>query len=299
MKYVRMGGNLRGPTALLCGAALLTGCMSWKTAYPTIDEPDPSAAGNLPARLAEADRLAGTAGDRRSLQNAIAAYERVLEVDGANFEALSELGHLYVLLGAAYGEGEKGRFFKQAADYNARAMYTNAGFRKLVDGGATLAEASRALGKREMDAMGFWCQALFYYYKERLGALGRILNFKWILAAQTVLARMEEVDPDWQHGGLTFSKGIIYIALPKAAGGDKAKAKECVDGAVAKHPDVIRNRWGRAKYYYTVMGQKEAFRKDLEWVLKQDPHGWGPYAWNLYFQDDARRMLAGIDRSFR
>lgn len=292
---------LRGSTALLCGAAFLAGCMSWKTSYPAIHEPDPTAAGGLPARLAEADRLAGAAGDRESLQAAVAAYEEVLEVDGANFHALSELGHLYVLLGAAYGKdsGEKGRFYRQASDYNARAMYTNPEFRKLVDGGATLAEASRVLDEREMDAMGFWCQALFYYYKERLGALGRILNFKWILAAQTVLARMAEVDPDWQRGGLTFSNGIIYIALPKAAGGDKAKAKECVDGAVAKHPDVIRNRWGRAKYYYTVMGNKEAFRKDLEWVLKQDPRGWGPYAWNVYFQDDAKRMLDGIDRSFR
>lgn len=292
---------LRGLTALLCGTALAAGCMSWKTAYPPVAVPDPGAAANLPARLAEADRLAGAAGDRKSLQDAIAAYEEVLEVDGANFDALSELGHLYVLLGAAYGRdsGEKGRCFKQAADYNARAMYTNPEFRRLVDGGATLAEASRVLGKREMDAMGFWCQALFYYYKERLGSLGRILNFKWILAAQTVLARMEEVDPDWQRGGLTFSKGIIYIALPKAAGGDKAKAKECVDGAVAEHPDVIRNRWGRAKYYYTVMGEKEAFRKDLEWVLEQDPRGWGPYAWNVYFRDDAKRMLEGIDGSFR
>ncbi|MHC4970961.1 MAG: tetratricopeptide repeat protein [Planctomycetota bacterium] len=292
---------LRGPTLFLCGAVLVAGCMSWKTAYPTVEEPDPGAAADLPARLAEAARLAGAAGDRKSLQSALAAYEKILEVDGANFKALCELGHLYVLLGAAYGagSGEKGRSYKQAADYNARAMYTNAEFKKLVDEGATLAEASRVLGRREMDAMGFWCQALFYYYKERLGALGRILNFKWILAAQTVLARMEEVDPDWQRGGLTFSNGIIYIALPKVAGGDKVKAKECVDGAVAKHPDVIRNRWGRAKYYYTVMGEKEAFRKDLEWVLKQDPRGWGPYAWNVYFKDDAKRMLEGIDRSFR
>jgi tetratricopeptide (TPR) repeat protein len=291
---------LHGPTAFLLGAALLGGCMSWKTAYPAVAEPDPKAAAEVPALLTEADRLAGAAADRRGLESAIGAYEKVLETDGADFRALSELGHLYVLLAAAYGKDsrEKGRFYKQAADYNARAMYTNPEFRELVDGGATLAEASRALGEREMDAMGFWCQALFYYYKERLGALGRILNFKWILSAQTVLARMEEVDPDWQRGGLTFSNGIIYIALPKAAGGDKAKAKECVDGAVAKHPDVIRNRWGRAKYYYSVVGDKEAFRKDLEWVLAQDPRGWGPYAWNVYFQDDAKRMLAGIDRSF-
>ena len=44
-------------------------------------------------------------------------------------------------------------------------------------------------------------------------------------------------------------------------------------------------------------GDREGFRRDLEWVAAQDPAALqGPYAWNVYFQRDARQMLADMDR---
>ena len=39
---------------------------------------------------------------------------------------------------------------------------------------ATIAAIAPVHGAREMDAMGFWCQSLFYYYKECLGPLGKV-----------------------------------------------------------------------------------------------------------------------------
>lgn len=277
----------------IVGAALLTGCVSWQSAYPTTT-PTHAVDAGLAAKLDEAERLANDAGDRARLVEAISAYETVLAEDPANFRALSQLGQLTILLGAAYTEdkAEKGRLYQRAGDYNVAALYTNPEFRQLVDAGATLAEATRVLGAREMDPMGFWCQSVFYFFKERLGTFERIANFRWIQEAQQVLARMEEIDPDWRRGGIPFSLAVVNIALPASAGGDNAKAKEFIDTAVASHPGMIRNRWGRAKYYYSVMGNAAAFREDLNWVLRQDPRQGGPYAWNVYFQADARRLLA-------
>jgi hypothetical protein len=191
--------RLAGQAALLVGAALLTGCVSWETTYPTAT---PTLTGDTgpEAALDEAERLANDAGNRALLEEAISAYEAIVEKRPANFRALSQLGQLTILLGAAYTEdaAEKGRLYKLAGDYNAAALYTNPEFRRLVDGGATLADATRVLGEREMNPMGFWCQSVFYFFKERLGTLGRIRNFAWIQEAQRVLTRMEEIDPDWR-----------------------------------------------------------------------------------------------------
>ena len=39
-------------------------------------------------------------------------------------------------------------------------------------------------------------------------------------------------------------------------------------------------------------------KEDLEWVVAQDPHMAGnTYPWNVYFQSDARKMLAKIENT--
>jgi hypothetical protein len=282
----------RATLTLLLGTALVTGCASWETSYPAVTV-IATADLDLEAALDEAQHLADGAGNRAQLEAAISAFEAIIEKSPANFRALSQLGQLTVLLGAAYTDGrvEKGRLYKRAGDYNAAALYTNPEFRRLVDGGATMAEATLVLGNREMDPMGFWCQSVFYFFKERLGTVGRIRNFAWIKEAQQVLTRMEEIDPGWHRGGIPFSFALVHIALPPSAGGDKAKAKVLIDSAVEGYPDMIRNRWGRGKYYHPVLGTDEALEQDLLWVLQQDPRQGGPYAWNVYFQSDARRLL--------
>ena len=51
-------------------------------------------------------------------------------------------------------------------------------------------------------------------------------------------------------------------------------------------------RFFRAKFLHAKTGDREAFRKDLEWVLAQDPHkALSPYPWNVYFQREAKKML--------
>lgn len=281
----------------LLGVALLTGCLSWESSFPELPAQPAGSATGTAAALAEADRLAARAGDRPALEGAIAAYAAVLEQDPASFPALTRLGQLTVLLGAAYGKdsAEKAALYQQAGNYSAAALYTNPAFRRRIEAGATLADASGVLGERELDPMGFWCQAVFYFFKEGLGPVGQVRNFRWIQEAQAVLARMEEIDPDWKRGGIPFSQAIVYLALPEAAGGDDALAQELIDRAVERHPGMIRNRWGRAKYFHTASGDADALREDLRWVLAQDPQRGGPYPWNVYFQADARRTLARLE----
>ena len=63
--------------------------------------------------------------------------------------------------------------------------------------------------------------------------------------------------------------------------------------AIEAGPDYLVNRWGRAKYLYDLIGDTEGFYSDLKWVISQDPQQAGnPYPWNVYFQEDAKKLLA-------
>lgn len=93
---------------------------------------------------------------------------------------------------------------------------------------------------------------------------------------------------------------IVYIALPPGRGGDLAKSQEYFQRAIQAGLDPMLVRWGRAKYLATRNQDRDAFREDLQWVLAQDPrHGrTRPYSWNVYFQREARSLLASIDTLF-
>ena len=105
--------------------------------------------------------------------------------------------------------------------------------------------------------------------------------------------------PNWEGGGNFLYKAIYCIAAPRRYGGSKEKAAIEFEKAIKIGPNFIVNRWGRAKYLSSITNNKELYVSDLNWVLAQDPSACGnPHAWNIYFQDQARLMLAETDRIF-
>jgi hypothetical protein len=82
-------------------------------------------------------------------------------------------------------------------------------------------------------------------------------------------------------------------------GGDLEKAEELFDKAVEAGPNWLYIKFARAKYLHTKRQDKEAFTKDLEWVIAQDPHeADSPYPANIWMQAQAREMLEDIDHYF-
>jgi hypothetical protein len=244
---------------------------------------------------------ANQADDEEALRKAIVEYEAVIQVHPSNFEALESLGHLHLLLGDGYctDRSEKRFHFRMSLRCNELAMYTNEGFRSLIDHGEPVWRATEALSDREMKPMFFWVTAVFYYYKECLGGSGQMLNFRWIRRARTVLEGLSKRDPDWGGGALHFTWALYYLAIPESVGGDRERSRELLALAVERGPSRLLNRWGRAKYFHVKMQNRDEFRADLEWVLAKDVHRMeGDYAWNAYFQKDAREMLENIDRFF-
>ncbi|NJL27680.1 MAG: hypothetical protein HC897_07155, partial [Thermoanaerobaculia bacterium] len=212
------------------------------------------------------------------------------------FERLAEA---HVLYGAAYAPGkrEQGSYYRKGIQYAERGMALDEDFRNSVEGGASLAAGARRLGREELRPMLFWVTGVSYYFKECLSGFGRLWHFRWMLRTEEVMARMLEIDAEAERGAVLFSQAIYWIAAPPGAGRDLKRAAEFLDRAIALAPTSLLPRWGRAKYYHVKTGDREGFRRDLEWVLAQDPKtAASPYRWNVYFQSDARRMLESMAR---
>jgi tetratricopeptide (TPR) repeat protein len=291
MKIYRLAGCLL--------VVVLAACTTWRWSWQPVEPTRPST--EVEDLLLKAESAVDRADTKDDLLEAIEVYETVLEADPENYKALTLAGNLYLLLGDAYtrSKSDKRRYFRRAIALNEEAMRTNAEFRRLMEGGEEVWEACRVLTDRELDAMGFWTTGIFYLFKEGQGPLGQLFNFKWMGRALRMLERMDELDPEWGGGGVSFSLGLYYLGLPERVGGDREKSARYFAKAIETAPDWIINRWGRARYFHIKMGNREAFEEDMRWVLEQDPRTGGSiYPWNVYFQNDAREKLARVEDFF-
>jgi hypothetical protein len=83
-------------------------------------------------------------------------------------------------------------------------------------------------------------------------------------------------------------------AVQSAAAHDTSPQVRLVAG-----PNWIYIKFNRATTLYTKTRDKEAFRKDLEWLIAQDPRkANSPYPANVWFQAKAKEMLANTDEYF-
>ncbi len=273
--------------------------MSWRPQWP--ETPPAAAATDSTALLAEADRLGLAADSRNSINEAIAAYRAVLAVDPYSYSACVSLAQLHLLLGDGYTSSvpEKSRCFRKAMLYAEQGLYTNPSFRQGIQQGEPIWEASRRLGTKEMEAMLFWVNSIFYSYKEGQSFIGQVVNYRWIQHAKQVMDHMTSLDPDWGGGILHFTWGLYYLSIPEMVGGDRGKSAEYLNKAIQVGPNHLIHRWGRAKYYCVKMNAPQEFQKDLEWVLAQDIRkSPGNSAWNNFFMQDARRLLESKKQLF-
>jgi tetratricopeptide (TPR) repeat protein len=244
--------------------------------------------------LLEAEKIEATAGTREDVEKLIEAYKQIEKSDPLDYRALWKIGNYHMLMGAAYAEKRKTKkyHYKEAVKYCEKAMCTNPAFKEVTENGAKVTESLDMLTIDELDAMGYWYTARFYYFSEVLRGMGRLINTRIVIQNNSMIERIDELDSTWAGGGNYFARGLYYIAIPERFGGSKERSAREFATAIEIGPDYIVNRWGRAKYLYDLIGDVEGFISDTDWVLSQDPHSAGnPYPWNIYFQEDTREML--------
>jgi tetratricopeptide (TPR) repeat protein len=288
------------PILIVALILITSSCASFKPGWKNTDISMKS--GDATLLFKKALELENTASTGEQLQELIKALKLAVDADPNNYEALWRIGNYNILMGAAYSEKIKDKkyHYKEAIQYCEKAMYLNPSFKQQVENNVNIWDAVNQLDKHYIDAMGYWYTARFYYFKECLSKFGRLFNTKIVIKNDLVIARIDSLNPDWAGGGNYFSRAIYLIAVPEKFGGSKTKAAEEFEKAIKAGPGYLVNRWGRAKYLYSLMGNKEGYVDDLYWVLDQNPHISGnTYPWNVYFQNQARLMLSEVDKVFK
>lgn len=273
--------------------------MTWHPQWPDL-QTDRST-NNVPSLMRLAEQADQDATSAEGVESAIIAYQNILSLHPLTFEANLALSHLHLLFGDAYVEkrSQKRTHFIKAMRYAEAAMFAHPAFQNSIRDGNPTWVACKTLGEKEMDAMFFWVNAVFYMFKETQGAPGQMLNYRWITRARQVMEHMTAIRPDGTDPLLNFVWGAYYLSIPVSVGGDREKAAEYFDAAVVHAPDRLLPRWGRARYYHTKMKNPDAFQEDLRWVLDHGAEETADHpAWRAFFIQDAKRLLNQRDLTF-
>lgn len=266
--------------------------LQWERGW---ERSDPALATAVAIDPEEAAQLSRIIDSRQTAREAIIAWEQVAAADPKRPEPWIELAKLYLLEGAAYRtrRGERLACYRSALSASEKAMACDPEFSAQVHAGAEPWEAARVLSQDQMGAMNFWVTGIFYVFRDCLGTWGRIRHARLMTGARSMLDRMDSVDPEWEGRASTFSRGIYYLAKPRFQGGDREKARECFQRAIDAAPARTLARWGRGKYFYPAMGEKDAARADLTAVATSNLDQLaGDPAWNRYIKNDAAALLA-------
>lgn len=253
--------------------------------------------GDVEALLKKAEDQIMQGDDKGKVLELIATYERVLQIEPDNYEALWSLGRYRGLVGMAYSDTveEKRGNYSKAVEYCLRGLRTNPDFKKLMDSGQTVAQACRATSRREIAALFYWNTCKAAIWKECSTPLQQLAGVKLLPASRKIMTRMMEIDPEWAGGHPYHAWAVFYTILPRVLGGNMKKAAQYYEKAIEAGPHWLYIRHGRAEYYHAKRRDWDAYIEDLEWVIAQDPKtADSPYPANVYYQKTAKEMVANV-----
>jgi len=279
----------------------ISGAMNWKPGWLQFEEP--SAKGNISQLLEKANQMVQSADTKEKILELVNAYEQVLKIDPKNQEALYGAGLYNALIGFGYCDQkeEKAIYFSSAIRRFEQRMYLHSRFADLVDNHEKVWEACRVLSNNELNSLFFYYLALGSLFKESLNAFGKICNLHWGSRFKKILKNMMEIDPTWGGGTPYYAWAVYYATAPRIAGFDLKKSEDYFAKAIEIGPEMLNFRRTRAFLLHTKNKNREAFKKDIEWVLVQSPHKvrhYLTYPWHIFIQRDVQQMLDHIDDYF-
>jgi len=239
--------------------------------------------------------------NREELTASISMDLASVDPDKASPNTIASISNRLILLSTAYTDrkSEKRRLLLQAMAVCERAMEKDPEFRSRIESGTPVWEACVVLDETSMEPMFFWATAVLYLFKEGFTFPTQMLHAKWLNRASAILDHMQTIDPYWHGGSILFSQAIVKYAVPEAIGGNKAQAWSLINQAVDVGGDWMLSLWGRAVYFHTTAGNREAYVSDLRKIMELDPDAGGEHIfWRYYFYENARRRLETVDDEF-
>lgn len=249
--------------------------------------------------LNKTEKQISKANNKEKVEQLTKTYEAVLDIDVHNYKALWSLGSYYLLLGMSYSNNldDKETYYIKTAKICERAMETNSEFRTLSVKGEKVWKSCRVLTINEMEALYYWFAAIFNYWDECLSGIAKIMNFNWPKRFKKILTKMMEIDPHWYGGRPFLGWAQFYSNMPNYFGGDPDKSDEYLNKALESGGNCLYKRIFNAKYNQKQIKNIETYKKDLKWIISQNPHNSkSTYPWSIYYQKIAKELLADINK---
>ena len=278
-----------------------TETMNWIPGWHNIEEP--SMQGDISELLEEAKQLIKSADTKQKVLDLIRIYKWALKIEPGNREALRGASWYSFLIALGYSNEKEGKckYFKQSIGYCEQLMYLNQNFKKLVDGGDRTWEACRALSKNDIDALFLFWVASSCLWADCQNGFEKMIQLKWTARGKKELRTLMEIDPTWGGGTPYYAWAVYFTGAPRIAGGDMKKAEVFYEKAIQLGPDMLNYRRTRAMLFHTKRKDKEAFKKDLNWVISQDPtkdRHYFTYPFSVFLQREAREALDNMGSYF-
>lgn len=250
--------------SLVLLAFSLTGCATERLAGWERD--DVAAEGDAAEMLQQAQSYWGQRHDAAHLEQAIRAYEKVIQMEPQNLNIFITLARAHYFWADAFLSDDVER---QTAVYDAglayaeKAMALDPEFKRLVESGEQVEDAVSVLSEEYVGAI-YWASASLGKWALNEGLPTMLANKE---RGRKMMERCLELDDTYFYGGPHRWFGSYYAKLPSIAGRDLEKSGEHFAKALEIEANYFGTRVLRAEYYATNMQEKEFYRNDLEFVL--------------------------------
>ena len=252
--------------------------------------------------MAEAQAHFDKRDDKAELQQAIATWEKVVEKDPRNAEALTWLSRANYFLAdgflAVEGAPQEQEFevYKKGVDYGERALLVlDPGFEEKMRAEAKFEDAIATIGEPAVPA-AYWYAVNLGRFASKQG-LSQRLFYKDKLAA--TMKRILELRRDFFHGAADRYFGAFYALLPSIAGKDLDKSAMHFSKSLELAPYYLGTKVVKAQFLAVEQDDEDMYKSLLDEVIAADADAnpeVGPE--NRAAQRTAQKMLGEIDELF-
>lgn len=280
------------------GLGFTSGCASRQSAWEKSDQGTALTAAQKTQYMNDGKKLWGSRQNKADLENALTKFKAVAESDTNHYEAMVYLARGYYLLADAHLENmdEKKKNWETSVSWGEKAMITNPEFKKaVVDRKESVTDAVNQLTLAQINAL-YWSAASLGKWAKNSG-IATTLKYKSQI--KRMIERVGELNPDYFYGAVYRYWGVYYAVAPGFAGGSMEKSLENFQ----KSFNVANNYLGThvlyAENYASKQGDRELFKKELDFVLKAKPESIPELLpEQILEQKKAKRMLADMENYF-
>ncbi len=229
-------------------------------------------------------------GDKASLKQAIAAYEKAYQ-ESPSYDLAERLSYAWYFLADAFEEGkQKSAGYYTGYEWGLKALSYDPGFKqRYSDEGKGMGDAINGV-PMEFSGAIFWTATCY-------GKWGKMRNILKQLGpakqARKMITYLYGLDKTYYYGGPARWLGTYYAVAPGIAGGDMEKSKKYYEESLAMAPGYFATKVLMAENYATKAKDRALYDRLLDEVLAGDPTALPEVAIEQKVeQDKARKMKA-------